>query len=306
MNDKMLDMIGLADEKYLLEAEETHTRRKIRHHRKISAGLIAAIVAGVSLVSVASATVYKSLVHKESVEKYGISVDESTNSELIIGTTSAENAHLRLTADTVLSDGIKVNMIFTLEALDDEGKDFMNTNNKRPLPTMFYSTDLSKSRADFRNDRQSKALNMANPSKLSEDGSCSFMFTQLFTDGNPGKIYLFPEDYRVTGDGASVFDGIILEIDVSKNIQVREFTHSTNKLYLSKIGATVIKGDNDEPLGLAADGEFSVVYRDGTKEGLHDSFGYSIVQEDIGQTFMHRVIDLDKVEYVIWGSIEYR
>ena len=33
MNDKMLDMIGLADEKYLLEAEETHTRRKIRHHR---------------------------------------------------------------------------------------------------------------------------------------------------------------------------------------------------------------------------------------------------------------------------------
>ena len=41
MNDKMLDIIGLADEKYLHEAEGKPVMKQTKHRRKFSAKVIA-------------------------------------------------------------------------------------------------------------------------------------------------------------------------------------------------------------------------------------------------------------------------
>ena len=41
MNDKMLDIIGLADEKYLHEAEGKPMMKQTKHRRKLSAKIVA-------------------------------------------------------------------------------------------------------------------------------------------------------------------------------------------------------------------------------------------------------------------------
>ncbi len=69
MNDKMLDIIGLADEAYLREAE-SQPARQITHRRRFSAGLVAAAAAAAVMTVTAGAVTVAKLIHKESVDYY--------------------------------------------------------------------------------------------------------------------------------------------------------------------------------------------------------------------------------------------
>lgn len=315
MNDKMLDMIGLADEKYLQEAEIKNTKTIKHRRRRFSAGMAAAVIA-MSTVTVGAAVAYNTFVHKESVKNLGIT--EESNPELIIGTKSTENKHLRLTADTVLSDGYMVHIVFSLEALDDEGRAYMERENEVPMPTMFYSEskDLIYNIKTLRDDMNTKQLQMANykgnfssqtkKAQFNEDGSFSFTFSHFFGNDNPEKIYVVPEDYRASRTNeASVFDGMSLMLDVSKGLDVKEFSNGANKLYLSKIGITVIRGKGGEPLPSGNNG-YNLILKDGSKENLLDNYGFAQGGGDHSFLISRKIIDINNVESVFYNGIEYK
>ena len=67
MNDRMLDIIGLADEEYLIEAARSD---RINVRRRFSAGIIAAAAAVCALTVTAGAVAVGSLIHKDSVSYY--------------------------------------------------------------------------------------------------------------------------------------------------------------------------------------------------------------------------------------------
>ena len=297
-------------------AEITARKERITMKKNISkrsVAAIAAIAAALAMTVTAGAAVYKTFFHKESAEKFGI-VNES-NSELVIGTTSSENAHLRMTADTVLSDGYKAMVIFTLEALDEQGKEYISDKNDQygVFPTMLYSTskELVYNKNTLRTDPDTKIFPLAY-SKENSDGSIAYSYTQFFGNDNPGTIYVVPEEWRLCEheelkDEASVFDGISLELDVKRNVEIRELSNDKNKLVLTKLGAMVIEGDNDEFEIPEAYSKFELVYKDGRKEQMDKTKGYSTHSDGKGYTYVFKVIDdVNDISAVIYNDKEYK
>lgn len=117
MNDKMLDIIGLADEKYLLEAELS--ARGIRYRKKLAVGMAAAAAAAVMTVSVGAAP----LLNKESVKYY---YNETMASQLeeygLISGQVTENEHVRMTLEYLTVDENYASGIITVEYLDEAGR----------------------------------------------------------------------------------------------------------------------------------------------------------------------------------------
>ncbi|MBR6100977.1 MAG: hypothetical protein IKP95_00955 [Ruminococcus sp.] len=135
MNDRMLDIIGLADEEYLIEAARSD---RINVRRRFSAGIIAAAAAVCALTVTAGAVAVGSLIHKDSVSYYH---SEEMTSELeergyAIGQVT-ENEHLRMTLEYLLVDENNAYGIITAEYLDSSGR---NACNKVPCPVMLDSS----------------------------------------------------------------------------------------------------------------------------------------------------------------------
>ena len=290
---------------------------------KKTAAVIVAVSAALALSVTAGAAAYKAFFHKESVEMFGIN-DQSKAEQLVIGTKSTENAHYRLTADTVLSDGRTVNVVFTLEGLDDTGKAFINTakeNNDYP-PEMFYSSsaELLKNNDQLTESDQVKrfyngvwyceggAEEFA-VRKLNSDGSFAFMNTDYFAN-NPGKLYVAPNAGKKT-EYASSFNGLILELDISKNLDVKEFSNGDSKLYLSKTGVTVVDNGNVVTnitnITHLDEKNYVLNFADGSSRAINKNEGaFSFKTADHGYSFFFDSIDINSVSSVVFDGVEFK
>ena len=119
-NDILRAMNGL-DERFIVSArrELTVKRRGIgKRAARIAVGIAAAAVLAVP----AAAYAYTQFVHNAAVQEYFSeeSVEYLEEHGLALNYTD-ENEHIRLTVDTLLSDGHIGSMILTVEGLDEEG-----------------------------------------------------------------------------------------------------------------------------------------------------------------------------------------
>ena len=298
-------------------AEKTARKERITMKKNISkrsVAAIAAIAAALAMTVTAGAAVYKTFFHKESAEKFGI-VNEN-NSELVIGTTSSENAHLRVTADTVLSDGLKAEIIFTIEALDSEGQEYLDAkdNHGISIPLMYFSKDIEIAYTKNlpKNDPGTTTLPMAESRKIS-DNTVAYKYTIFFNNDNPGVVYIVPKkqiygETEPTGSKYSIFDGICLKIDLSKNIEIRELTNGDDKLYLTRIGTMIIEGENSDFDNPDAQYKYELVYKDGTKKALKENNAHTTrAKGNKGYSYLFEQIDdIDNVTSVIYNGKEYK
>lgn len=122
MNDKMLDIIGLADEKYLREAQGTPQMR-IKHKRRLSAKFIAVAAAAAIMTVTAGAVAVAKLSHKESVDFY---YNEKMASQIekkgYVVNQVTQNEHIKMTLENMLVDENYAYGVVTVEALDEVGK----------------------------------------------------------------------------------------------------------------------------------------------------------------------------------------
>lgn len=111
------------------------TQRKVDNKvRKISFKktvviLAAAIITVAGTVS-AGAAAYKYFKNQDSIENYlGKESVEKLGKLNLAENQTQESEHFRITADTVINDGYTFNMIFTFEALDDFGEQYLKEHS---------------------------------------------------------------------------------------------------------------------------------------------------------------------------------
>lgn len=116
---KAMNRIG---ERYIAEAG---TERRISAKRgglKKNAAKIACVIAASLALAIPAGAVYTQFNHKAAVQEYFSekSIKYLENNGLALNYTD-ENEHIRLTVDTLLSDGHIGSMVLTIEGLDEEG-----------------------------------------------------------------------------------------------------------------------------------------------------------------------------------------
>lgn len=123
MNDKMLDIIGLADEKYLHEAQGKPVMKQTKHRRKLSAKVVAVAAAAAVMTVTAGAVAVAKLTHKESVDFY---YNEKMASQIeekgYVVNQVTQNEHIKMTLENMLVDENYAYGVVTVEALDEVGK----------------------------------------------------------------------------------------------------------------------------------------------------------------------------------------
>ncbi len=122
MNDKMFDLIGQADEKYLREAEGKPQMKTV-HKRRISAKFIAVAAAAAIMTVTAGAVAVAKLSHKDSVEHYynkNMASDIEQKGYVVNQVT--QNEHIKMTLENLLVDENYAYGVVTVEALDEVGK----------------------------------------------------------------------------------------------------------------------------------------------------------------------------------------
>lgn len=218
MNDKMLDLIGQADEEYLREAEGT-SQMKIKHKRRLSAGLVAVIAAAMCLTSVGAVAAYKALNRDTVGEYYDSSAMDSMESRGYAVAQTVENEHFRLTVESVLRDKTFFRIMLSAVPLDDEAVTYMKTS---PM----ISTTLS-----YKDD-----------GAIIHTGNLFMALNDLADENNDGKLdeigyeigkpvaMVFDEFYTTNDSDNSRGD---VKIDMSRSLNIR----FESQIYYHKAGS---------------------------------------------------------------------
>lgn len=264
MNDKMLDLIGQADEEYLREAEGT-SKMKIKHKRRLSAKVAAIAAAAAVMTVTAGAVAVAKLTNRKSVEDFydSSAVSRIENRGYVNGTVS-ENEHFRITLETVLKDDYKLLPILTVEPLDKQAEDYLADSGEMPYPLTYY-TD-TKEYAQSNVTCVSRDEFKRGDDKFSMKLDIPFVSLNNKLDINRPLMIKLSEGKNLTSDGVineqSLFNGIELKLDNYSEVKsTKLYSEKGNELYLSEFGfvAMVEYPDN---------GSFwsdTIVYSDGRK-----------------------------------------
>lgn len=108
----------------------TNEKKTRRHSKRFVGFMIAAAVAASVPVAAIGYGIYVD--HKQNVDSYlgAGAADDLENKGLFDGTNIAENEHFRITKETILSTGNTTSMIVTIEGVDDEGRELLDSGDK--------------------------------------------------------------------------------------------------------------------------------------------------------------------------------
>ncbi|MBR6044890.1 MAG: hypothetical protein IKP47_04565 [Ruminococcus sp.] len=317
MNDKMLDIIGLADEKYLLEAEAQPARR-IKHTRRFSAGMIAAAAAIGLMTVTAGAVAINSMFNKEEVNRFynNSQTAEQIESHGYADGRSVENGHFRVTIQSFVSDDYRGQLVLTTEALDSQGEQYMKDLNGE------FSFDL------IYTDTGEAALEGADAMGTEEYSAGKPMTHECDLEYQIGKQYSIDrsrplavkvvctlptektEKVLEKYQDNALFEGLSFDITPSDYFKSKMLYSADGKeLYVSEI-TVMAMGDQDEED--MSDRYFEIKYRDGTVRscwGLRTHGGpyyNSDSEKYIGWYWAVReLLDVDSIESITFNGVEY-
>lgn len=242
-NDILRAMNGL-DEKYIASARRSMSVKRgglCKRAVRIAVGIAAAVA-----LAIPAGAFYKQFIHKAAVQKYFTegTVEYLEANGLVLDQT-AENEHIRLTVDTLLSDGHIGSMILTVEGLDEEGLECVQN---LPYPEI-YLMDAQTGEYVVIHDNGSPEI--IGGGHVDFDTCTETQFTmrrelqldQIDTDKN--YILTFGmnardpnaerDEYHVLTD--NVMEGISFETSFRPNVEVKELeSEDGEKLWLSQIG----------------------------------------------------------------------
>ena len=304
MNDKILDVIGLADEKYLREAEGKPMMKQTKHSRRISAKIAAVATAAAVMTVTAGAVAVAKLSNKDSVEDF---YDSSTVSRIenrgYVNGSVSENEHFRITLETVLKDDYKMLPIITIEPLDKQAEDYLADSGEMPYPMTYYS--------DTREYVNSNVTCVARDLFKKGDDKFSMKLDIPFISHNnkldvnrPLTIKLSEgKNFRIDGsvNEPSLFSGIEINIDGYNEVKsTRLYSESGKELYLSEFGFVAL-------VKYPENGSFwngRIVYKDGRKVNVDEISNYGAglglgKKQDTGISLDFKTfIDIDSVEAI--------
>ncbi|WP_028505179.1 hypothetical protein [Ruminococcus sp. FC2018] len=326
MNNKILDIIGLADEKYLHEAQGEGQIKQTKHRRKISAKFVAVAAAAAVMTVTAGAVAVAKLSNKEGVrEFYDSSAVSKMESRGMLSGKTSENEHFRFNMQSVIKDDYVCSCIFAVEPLDEKAQDYLEKvmgfdadafyadNNE----ALYMSALTSWGWKEYK--KGDKSLNFelditAHYGKRNVDFSrpIRLEFKQAENDLN-NKPY---KDEKL-------LDGIVLDIPQAQKLKdVKLYSDDGKELYLSETGFVALvsmpiaKSEAEHKM-LVEKGEydldFKIKFKDGTVKTNWDEnmeaggLGLMLDDTDVGfrQAF-RTMVDVDKVESVTFKNREFK
>lgn len=309
MNDKMLDIIGLADEKYVSEAGE---QRRIKHHRRFSARLVAVVAAAVCLTSVGAFAAYKGIINRDSVSTIydSSAIDSMEDKGYAVGKV-LENEHFRLTIEAVLRDEFSLRVVMTAETLDDAAKKYMEENAMISTST-FYGTGKQIDTGDtfqaYGENKKENVYTMAIQKFYKEyDG------TVLIDENEPLKFEFANETWNHKGNYDPLFSGLSFMVNRPNTAKSTElFSSDGNKIKISEFSCIVYNAE--DPIK-SQPKELKVFYKDGTSQDLTEfSSMFSFITRDAdGKELKERtnlsnfitLIDPDQIDHVVFDGTTY-
>lgn len=245
--DIMKAMNGV-EERHISEYGGVQPKKRIRVSRRVKIG--AAIAAAAALLTLPAGAYVYELTHKAEVQLYldGESADYIEQHGLVLDHTS-ENEHIRLTVDTLLSDGHIGEMIMTLEGLDEQG---LEAVGKLRIPEIYltdvetgeyikwggYRTDIvcgGTGRFEAVSDNRWTVVAELRLDGIDADRS----YLLKFGMGEDGCEY--DEDYIIIDN---IMEGIALETSFEPNVECEELAgENGGTVWLSQIG--IFSDDED-------------------------------------------------------------
>ena len=244
--------INNADMKYIEQADSFTKTKKHSTAKafKLSVGIAAA--AALMTVTAASAAIYTHFVNNEGVGQY--LADDSVNileEQGLALNYTAENEHIRLTVDAMLSDGNLGKMIMTLEGLDTKGIETVKKCD--PMPEI-YLTDRETGEYianplmdgsaiitggghvnyDAQNENLITFVTWFEVWNIETNKPYTLRFG-LADNTLPYEERLIREDFDVLTN--NLMEGIAFDTDFTPNIGIKELkSDDGEKVYLSQIG----------------------------------------------------------------------
>ena len=325
MNDKMLDIIGLADEKYLHEAEGKPMMKQTKHRRKISAKVAAIAAAAAVMTVTAGAVAVAKLSNKDSVgEFYDSSAVSKMESRGMLSDKVFENEHFRFNLQSVIKDDYVCSCIIAVEPLDEKAQAYLGRNGfdadviyadtgEMLPPNVLSSWGWNEYK------KGDKAVNIEfdityryGNSKVNSSRPLKLKFKTFESDLN-GK------DEKET----HLLDGIAFDVPEAEKLNdVKLYSDDGKELYLSEVGFTALvpitypkTAEEHKKLfeNGAYDFGFEIKFKDGTVkkdsgDGINaGGYGMLLDNTDVGfrQAF-RTMIDVDNVESVTFKNIVFK
>lgn len=311
-NDILRSMNGI-DERYIASARrDIAAKRKGFGRRSVSAAV--GIAAAVALMTVsAGAYAFTQFFNRDSVERYlenadGLEASGNVENQVM------ENEHIRITLDTVLSDGYNAMAVITIEAFDDYGKNFVENTPYIMLRNTETGETVRPSGVGGYEDRTGQLLenkisffryidlckgNIA----LDHDYEMIFYSDGLFTNEDrenaAGKDRPLDEN-MIPVDNPLGYD-FTARVNFTKNVDTVKLTGSNGKeIELSQFEIVTESGlwDNSLP------DKIVLIGKDGTEETVGEKC-YGMSNYEVSTVFFGRFIELDDYAGIRIDGIEY-
>lgn len=230
MNDKMLDIVGLADEEFLREAEGKPMMKQSKCRRRISAKIVAIAAAAAVMTVTAGAVAVARLSHKESVDYY---YNEKMASDIeqkgyAVGQVT-QNEHIKMTLENLLVDENYAYGVVTVEALDEIGKDafrqeplsYLLDKNGTYIENEYFSSMIGILMTGTNNTNPEKQAHMIQiclrdpyaEKKTDVPEKAKVVFSKASDNYDPRKIE------TVSDVPKDELEGLCFELDLKPNVQ---------------------------------------------------------------------------------------
>ncbi len=325
MNDKMLDIIGLADEKYLHEAEGKPMMKQTGHRRKFSAKIVAVAAAAAVMTVTAGAVAVAKLSHKDSVEHY---YNENMASDIeqkgYVVNQVTQNKHIKMTLENMLVDENYAYGVVTVEALDEVGEkaflkepvSYLLDENGKYIEKGYLSSMIGvvMNGDNYKLTKQAHMIKiyLRDPfgdNKVEKPQKAQIVFSKYFDNYNN----------RVTTESdipKDEFEGLIFDIDLKPNMQtLRLESASGHKAVISGFMLDVqydVKNDNTHFYDNVPN-KLKLNYTDGKSRTLSSDYNWKQSDftpeggsaNDYRFTF-NEVLDLSKLESIEIAGETYK
>lgn len=320
MNDsremKVLSLLSGLDESFIDEAQSTEKITIVRAVKKFPIVLAAVITALVVSAVGVTAAVQGYISHRKNVEheyKNKAFVDEleKRQGQPIV----AQNKHLRLTVDSIISDKIYIQATATLEGLDEQGKEYigkylcLNTDDFERMQGEWrsYLPFMKTVGADGKDVYFDQGADLMY-GKRGEKAEGSFVFgtkKQKLLGAKTAHIRCFDLDSIDNEQGlddlkAGVFDGLEFDLPLQTNFDtltlVNEEIKPTDYLYISQVGYS-LSGIHRRNAMWHGKETLVIRYTDGSEEAIYP---------DAVRSCGERLFELEKIKSVEYDGIVFK
>lgn len=315
----ILKALNGADERYLAEYEHFERVRSIKVSRKVKIGAAIAAAAAVAVLTVPAGAYVYELTHKDEVKLYleGDSAEYIEQNGLAMNYVS-ENEHIRLTIDTLLSDGHIGMAIMTVEGLDEQGLEAVGGGGIPEIYLADVDTEEYIQWGDYRSHivcggsisydtrTDTQYTFMANIRLDKIDAEKDYLL-KFGMDGDDSDGCEYDEDHTIVDN---LMEGVALEMNFSPNVECTELSgENGEQIWLSQIG--VFSADEEFVTKNFCSSKRPALIKNGgvlRKADLVDSYIIELRQPGIEPVYcgwFDKIIDVDKYAGVEVNGSQY-